>query len=647
MLYNYDFDIVGFVMSVIAVIFILWKKKLERPVNKAIFVLAIFSALTCFFDILTCFPNSYPDQYSKGLRDFSNYGYLICQNLMPFIFFVYILFQTGVDKTFTTRASRIKVFSLTIPVVIVLLCFLLNPFFNWVFYYDSAGMYTHGPAFYVLYAVDLLYLVLSTVYLFKYGRGLTYSKKLMGFFFIFSSIVAEAVQAFIPDILISCFIETIVMMGILLVMDNWEEISDFTTGCYNKRAFIEDNRNYFINRSSYSMATVDITNYENANLKLGIDRMTGIMALVGEFLRNIRKEITVYYLDKGYFVLLSTHMDNIEDAIRQAEERFSNEWVEKTVSCKLDTVISTIKVPEEINNLEHLLLVIDNVRENYSESSNDNGYQNKGKITTLIERFNRQSAVEDALYKAILDNGFEVYYQPIWDTEAKAVSTAEALLRLKDPDLGFIPPDEFIPIAEKKGRIIEIGKIVLRNVLDMMNNSEILQHGFKCMEVNLSMIQCMNSTAIKDLLEMIEKSGIDTSHINFEITESQMSMDSKALRKSINSIKKAGCGFSMDDYGTGYSNLSYFFDIPFDLVKIDRSIMWKSREVRNAYVILDNTIRMAHELGIKVVTEGVETPEQMAMLEEMNCDYLQGFYFSTPVPSDEFIAFVKKVNDKQ
>jgi len=153
-------------------------------------------------------------------------------------------------------------------------------------------------------------------------------------------------------------------------------------------------------------------------------------------------------------------------------------------------------------------------------------------------------------------------------------------------------------------------------------------------------IQCLRPGFVEHILKIVNSYAVAHSKINFEITESVGAEDYEVLSKVAHDLKKEGFLLSMDDYGTGYSNMEGIFSLDFDVVKIDKSILWNAEKMSRGRIILENSVRMIHDLGCSVLVEGVETEEQIDLLTRLNVDYLQGFYFSKPVPKDRFLEVI-------
>ena len=254
----------------------------------------------------------------------------------------------------------------------------------------------------------------------------------------------------------------------------------------------------------------------------------------------------------------------------------------------------------------------------------------------ILANRRRESRILQIMKRALANGTFEVYYQPIYSTQQERFNSAEALIRLFDAELGFISPEEFIPMAEKNGMILKIGEFVFRTVCRMMSREKIWEKGIDYIEVNLSVVQCMQEDICEMLYGIMDEYDIPYSCINLEVTETTIARD--VLWDTMERMTVGGVTFSLDDYGTGYSNLSNVLKYPFHIVKLDKSMVWYAMENEAAMRALRHTVAMIRDLDMHIVAEGVETEEQRDILREMGCEYLQGYYFSKPVPERNFLA---------
>ena len=251
--------------------------------------------------------------------------------------------------------------------------------------------------------------------------------------------------------------------------------------------------------------------------------------------------------------------------------------------------------------------------------------------------------VDDIIERAFANHSFHVYYQPIYSIEKKKFLSAEALLRLIDEKEGFISPEVFIPAAEKSGAIHKIGDFVMEEVCRFIASDEYKKLGLEYIEVNLSVSQCMRHGLAEHLLAIMKKYGVSSDQVNLEITETAASYDQNVMAENLSELSSAGISFSLDDYGTGYSNMYRIAALPLKIVKLDKTFV--NNQNAKMWTILQNTVRMIKDLNMEIVVEGIETEDMVKKFSDLHCDFIQGFYFSKPVPREEFVQFIERNND--
>ncbi|MBQ6255695.1 MAG: EAL domain-containing protein, partial [Clostridia bacterium] len=233
--------------------------------------------------------------------------------------------------------------------------------------------------------------------------------------------------------------------------------------------------------------------------------------------------------------------------------------------------------------------------------------------------------------------------QPIYDVRSGGFHSAEALARIIDPEYGVISPAIFIPAAESEGFMIPVGDRVLDQVFRFAAEHDLDALGLACIEVNLSVAQCMESNLPEKFRALRQKYGVDPGRINLEITETTFENISEIMLENIGELIRMGYSFALDDYGIGYSSIQRINRIPLNLIKIDKSMLDEVHS-ENGRKILEYTMRMMQSIDKQVVAEGAETRDAVELLKSMSCDYIQGFYFSKPLPEDKFIRYIEEQN---
>lgn len=285
-------------------------------------------------------------------------------------------------------------------------------------------------------------------------------------------------------------------------------------------------------------------------------------------------------------------------------------------------------------------------------------YCRRTKIKQTVQRFipvdssvaAHMYAENDLIQKiddAISQNRIEVFFQPIYSTRQKAFTCAEALVRMYDAHGDLLPVYDSICAAEESGRIHQIGEIVFEKVCHAIRNEQLAQYGLHYIEVNLSVAQCSDEKLAERYIRIMERYQIDPSNINLEITESATMEMKQTLLANMEKLIAYGVSFSLDDFGTGQSNLNYIVEMPVQIVKFDRVMTQAYFSSQKGRFVMNAAMHMIQDMKLGIVSEGIETQEQLTAMEQLGIDYIQGFYFSKPLPLPEFLAFIKKQECKR
>jgi diguanylate cyclase (GGDEF)-like protein len=260
----------------------------------------------------------------------------------------------------------------------------------------------------------------------------------------------------------------------------------------------------------------------------------------------------------------------------------------------------------------------------------------------LNARALERMALETQLRQALERDQFVLYYQPKVDIQSRRIVGAEALLRWKHPDLGIVPPNRFIPIAEETGLIVDIGDWVLRAA--MRQARAWTQQGFAplSVSVNVSGVQFKQPRILATVHSALQATAAHPGTLVVELTESMLMDGADQNVEVLGALKGMGVGISMDDFGTGYSSLTYLSRFPIDELKIDRAFVAGTPGDRDSVAIVTAVIAMAKALGLKVVAEGVETEDQYRFFKQSGCDIFQGYYCSRPVPPEPFADLLRR-----
>ncbi len=388
---------------------------------------------------------------------------------------------------------------------------------------------------------------------------------------------------------------------------------------------------------------LDLDRFKHINDTLGHNIGDQLLQAVADRLKNcLRGEDTLARLGGDEFLLILPHLNNTEGAaivaqniLQLLKQPFSTAGQELFISASIGIAFyphDGSETSELVKNADTAMYVAKSMGgSNFQFSS-----QQMNAMTTA--RFEMESMLRHALERDEL----LLHYQPQVDTRTKRIVGVEALLRWQHPQLGLVPPADFIPLAEETGLIIPISEWVLRNACTQCKAWQ--DEGYDItVAVNLCARQFTHSDLLVLIREILEQTALEPQHLELELTESMVMQHGEETIAILHQLKELGLRLSLDDFGTGYSSLSYLRRFPIDTLKIDRSFVQDITDEADGGILASAIIAMAHGLKMNVIGEGVETAEQLAYLQAHRCDTIQGYYFSKPLPSEVMTALLRAV----
>lgn len=561
--------------------------------------------------------------------------------LAIYTLYAYFIFCLVGQFHYYSRKRKIAFWSVNLAVNVLLIT---SPWTHAIFYVEDGVAY-HGKLFFILILTRGIYALLATVYALMKRKLMI---KIFG-----QSIILLAVFAVIQVTqFLICHDETMYYSTLivniiifLLTITMVEFYKDSTTELLNKKAFRQ-----FIDREigkpgNEAVYLIKLKNYEYLRDNCYEPSVMVLVRQLAEYMKEYSMLSSIYYFEDGKFGIVVRQKDRFDENtfLDRLKERFCVPFELNGASINLTLFVAVLDVRNgKINkdNFYRYFAVCDGLKYRSNELIEVVRSDSFG-----IDELQRYRNIEDAIERALAEHEFEMYYQPIISTQTGRVVSAEALIRLTDRLMGFVSPEEFIPISENNGKILEISEYVIDSVFRFVKENDIAAMGMEFVEMNLSAMQCMDKNLTEKLQYYIHKYDIDPRRINLEITETATNFDEHRLKEQLLDIKKLGFTFSLDDYGTGYSNLVRVLEYPVDVIKLDKSIVWAAFTDRDSFVTIKNLISMFHDVRRKLVAEGVENEEQMITLKELGCDYVQGYYYSRPVPKTAFIEYTKSINN--
>ena len=422
---------------------------------------------------------------------------------------------------------------------------------------------------------------------------------------------------------------------------------DGLTGLYNRVAFMKYAYKIFhdasVGASKHAIFFIDLDNFKNINDTLGHDYGDLLLKDVSDRMLSCIASDDILARNGGdEFLILKNRFDTVDDLENFASQLVNvvhHPFILNDETAVVSMSVGIAVFPNNGLTVSELIKNADIAMYN-AKNSGKNSYRFFDSY--MEDDVNRKNDLADILSHVIDKNEIYLQYQPQVNEESGQVTGYEALMRIESELVGFISPAEFIPIAEETGIINILGEWALIEACNF--NQVLIKSGFGPLRVsvNVSTTQLKDDHLIDIIKSIPEKTGMDLKHLEIEITESVLMNSFEHNLKLINQMKELGCSIALDDFGTGYSSFNYLTQIPIDTLKIDKSFIDGICSNEKDRCIADSIIDLAHKMDISVVAEGVEDNEQLQILQNQFCDTLQGYLFSKPLNSTDFIELLSK-----
>ena len=631
------FDIASFSLLTVILLSIFIKGIYRQKENKLFITLVVLCMFTAFFDIMASLPQL---TNFKGIIALDTI-YFILRVSIPLLYLLYLIHLTHVGYKFN---NIFKKGLISIPYLAIITVIIINIFNNGLFFYIEPETleYSRSSIFFIMYIEQGFYLALGLFLILTRRKIFNFYQMLTLIAIVPLTVGASLIQFFFNDLLVELFCQTIVIYLIASSIETKEMLIDNRTKLSSFQAFRVFTKRTFINKRETHILLLIVTNYsELYNLlpyETAIKYLREMSSNFANRFKGIDDKYHAYYLDEGLFAAVSYDYNKLRKiAVIMNQELGLKSAIVEYIPKK---TICLLSIPKVFDNEQEFLKFINNFHTKFKFDDEIIYLNEIYQTNEFIVKNNLDSILEVALK----ENEFEVYYQPIYSVKDKKFTSAEALVRINSREYGFISPEYFIAYAEKIGKIADIDRKVFYQVLDFIKTDEFVNLGLEYIEINLSMVEFTNDEIIEKMTEALKVRNIPKERLNVEITENATAAHLQ-VDKNIIGIAERGIRLSLDDYGTGYSNIERLTNLPFSLIKVDKSLVDDS-DKENMHRVLKNTFNMIKELDRKSVVEGVETKEQLERFINYGADYIQGFYFSKPLTLNEFKEFIKKENFK-
>lgn len=619
----------GIVLMLVLLFFYLRQKRISLNTERAFLRALCFNLFCVIFDVFSIIVIYCRDWLPGWFVDFICKSYLVTLVGVALCSLLYICVDIYDKKEDYKRVVRRYEIITIIDAVLVY----ITPIY---YQFDEDGttfLVTYGPSNMIAFWVAVGFLVVNSYLMVKERNKINPRRREAVWTWMIIWIFAAMLQYTYSGMLVLGFACSIGMAVIYLKLENPETNLDRRSGMFNHSALVQYIKQLYSEGRDFSVLAVGFDQAFQKDMNQGQSEAV-YMEIVEYFLKL--KNVFVFKNTEDEVLLVFDKKDEAEKELQSLLSRFDEGWG-RDKGYHIRPCFIYISDADVLDNVEDMLYLIRDIRQE-SKDFSENRFFCVDK--DRVEEMYRRRQTEQLILRAIEKDLVEVFYQPIYSTKEHCFTSAEALVRIRDEEGNLVPPGEFISVAEQNGMILKLGEMIFEKVCRFVKKRDIEQYGLHYIEINLSVVQCSYEQLAADYIEIMEKYDVPPSFINLEITESASMEAKRVLLKNMEKLMDYGVKFSLDDFGTGQSNLNYIVDMPVDIVKFDRDMTNAYFENGKAKYVMDAAMHMVHGMNLEIVSEGIETKEQYEVMEKLGINYIQGYYFSKPLPEEEFLQFL-------
>ena len=525
-----------------------------------------------------------------------------------------------------------------IATILLVSIVLTNPFTEKLFYFDISAGYVEGPWYRLMYYSALFHLAVILILVISWKKEFGPQKIKVILDILILCGCGVVIQLLHYPLLMTGFGMSLGILALFLTINNPNANRDSLTGVYNHLYLTRRSDELIAAGKSFHIITIYLYQLKHINKVAGVEGGDYILQLTAKKLEELCGS-RVFRITGKRFLVLTMSLQEYEYYITQIKKMFETDM-------QMDADSSKPATPVILSGIVHgQKLGASGLMLEYAEYLESLSMQN-GMIEVIqddqqtMDGFLYNKKVEQYLHTAIAQDLFEVYYQPVYSTEKNDFVTLEALSRLHHPELGWIAPDVFIQIAEKNHMIEQITDLQFKRVCMFINEHRDLMKKLFNIKVNLSSLDLMRSDCSSHFIRMMDDMDIQHDWIQFEITETVATEYNAGLGMVVDGFMAAGVRLCLDDFGSGYANLNTVMRLPFSAIKIDRTLLFDICNDKKRAMFYQSIIETFHRMGYSIVSEGVETEEEMSLLSSWGVDMIQGYYFSRPLPVEELLKLL-------
>lgn len=636
--YNFHFDLSAILLLLLILAVILCKKRLHTRINKIFLLHVLFLVVNCGLGILCGMLNTGMIASGSVAQAIANAvdGCMHYFTMMNYLLYLLSIACLADFKKWYIKGSMLLFWAVSIVAVI-------SPFLGQASWMTAGDVYSRGVLYWISGGILCAAIIAATYIAVRFGVKLSRGKRcflVIANVVILGNFVVQDIWRFNFRIIYPLFAFLTLLYFLLLQSPDF--YMDIMTGLFNQNAFMEVLQENVGYKKPVNCLLVAIHDYESLLRIFRYDHLTALRKNIANMLRDTAKQGkgTIYRISSSTFAVVCRRPEDVKHLYELYLSYLPKRWEIEDEVISLEYCYYQLEYTGDDTAFEKMEQWVSYACASH-KSSQKTGELVELKYDVMMET-EKQREVLHQIEEAILDQSMEIHMQPVYSIKKKKITSLEVLSRMKDKEQKYINPEYFIHVAEKNHRILPLGELIFRRACIFASQNHIFDLGIEYMNVNISPGQCQYERLTEDFVEIAAEYNIPVERIHLEITESEF-QDPEAVERTLARLRKSGMQVALDDFGTGCSTLLSILELPLDYVKIDKSLVWSYDTDKNRF--LDDLMPVIKAEGKKVIAEGIETEDHIEILRRLQGDYLQGYYFSKPLPEREFVKFVREFNE--
>lgn len=608
-------------MSFIMVIYFNKTRKIAVFQDEILLLLVVMNDLSAVCELIRCGMIALlgGSNVAAGTLIACSTGYFATHILVIPLMCLYIL---SIAKSWRETSLLFKL-SFVLPLLLAGVMILTNLKTGYLFTITADDVYQRGKGILGFYMIAGYYLIYLIGLIIAYRKYYSFSRKI-----IFGAVIAMCVASTLFQFLFPVQIleTTAIAVGSLILLffiQNPGAQIDRTTGAYSKKIFYSVMRQNCLFGNHRELFMIVLDNLQKDDFNADYEKLDDALSQMVGFLKKLHTKCNVYRIDKYVFCLEFSNLQKTrtEQILEEIRERFDKPWGYVECNLYLKAKIGRISIPDELHTIDQLLGVLDCMAlEDYTEE------------TLRVEQFDlkeleRSKKISDVLAQSMENGKFDMRYTPICCLRDRSIVGAEVTIRFYEDSLGYVYDDEILEFAEKAGHAANLGQMIFEYTCRTIGEEDLEKLGIKFICIQILPALCMLQGLSDRLIDIMEKYQVNPSSICLQISEAAIANATGTFRENMEFLANKGVRFCLTGYGSGYTNISSIYDLPFSLIKFSESFTQSALVNEKARITFECLLALSRELNLETRVPGIDDLDFFDMVSDMACDYAEGDYF--------------------